>query len=121
VPSPHGKRRTTLTTHGIFSKIEPTNFALPRNLSDEDTAARSKTFGSISCLGMASTNNPKDQIIAVNIPFPLMFPSIGLLRPTPIGDIKLTITLLEVWRSRLQRSALSWVRCSAKSVYGRQA
>jgi hypothetical protein len=40
--------------------------------------------------------------------FPLTSPSIGLLRQTPIGDIKRSIMVLEVLRSRLQRSALSW-------------
>ena len=42
--------------------------------------------------------------------FPLTSPSIGLFRQTLIGDIKLSITVLEVLRSRLQHSALSWVR-----------
>ena len=39
--------------------------------------------------------------------FPLTSPSIGLLRLTLIGDIKLSITVLEVLRSGLQHSALS--------------
>jgi hypothetical protein len=38
--------------------------------------------------------------------FPLTSPSIGLFRQTLIGDIKLSITVLEVLRSRLQHSAL---------------
>ena len=43
------------------------------------TADRSKIFGSISCLGMAATNRPRDQIIArVKIPlaaYPIVFVS----------------------------------------------